>query len=83
MKQPFVLPIENMTPERFEEMCRAHDLTYTYSDDHRVWKEGDMEYTLIGRAADVLGRAIAAPIWNKVVREKVSSPNNEQFLWEQ
>ena len=26
--------------EMFEEMCKEHDWTYEYSDDHRVWKRG-------------------------------------------
>jgi len=24
----------------FYEICTAHDWTYAYSDDHRVWKKG-------------------------------------------
>lgn len=70
------------TPEVFEEMCRAHDITYVYSDDHSVWSKGRDESTIISQAATSIPHAIAVSIWNRVVRLKITDPRHiESFLW--
>lgn len=38
----------------FEKLLQAHDWTYTYSDDHRVWKKGVAEETQINLARNLL-----------------------------
>lgn len=81
MKPPFLIPITECTAEQFEEMCRAHDLTYHYSDDHGVWQRGDDEYAIIMKVADHLGSTVANPIWNKIVNTKISRTHAKQFLW--
>lgn len=83
MKPPFNVPIDQVTPESFEEMCQAHDLMYHYSDDHSVWRSGEEEEHIILRASDKLGKDIATPIWNKVVLTKISLYHAKQFLWEE
>lgn len=83
MKPAFNVPIVQVTPESFEEMCRAHDLTHDYSDDHTIWQNGCDELRIIMKARDRLGSAVATPIWNKVVLTKVSQHHAKQFLWEE
>lgn len=70
-----------MTPEQFREMCKAHDLTYSYSDDGGVWRRGQAQRDAITLARKQLGDAIAVPIWNQVVDEKMNPPYNLDFHW--
>lgn len=83
MKAPFLKPPETWTPEVFEEMCRAHDLTHEMSDDYSVWRQGCDEYRIILKASDKLGHAVSAPIWNKIVLTKIGLHHAKQFLWEE
>lgn len=32
-----------MIAAEFYDLCAAHDWTYNFSDDHRVWKRGEAE----------------------------------------
>jgi len=70
-----------MSECKFRAMCKAHDLTYTFSDDHRIWMGGLQSYKSIRAAADELGSDIANKIWNEVVDEKISEESRERFYW--
>lgn len=39
-----------MTPSEFWDACERHDWTYSFSDDHRVWRAGQAERDSIDRA---------------------------------
>ena len=60
------------TEDEFREMCRAHDLTYQYSDDGGVWRRGGASYARILAAAKELPREVAVRIWNEVVDTKLA-----------
>jgi hypothetical protein len=70
-----------MTPERFRELCKAHDLTFEYSDDHRAWTKGCEQLKEIEAAAKELPFETAKQIWNETVREKILPEHAEEYLW--
>lgn len=70
-----------MTEDEFRQLCLQHDLTYSYSDDHSVWRRGSMSFTLIRDAAKQLGGDKAKPIWNSVVDQKVVEKFRQGFYW--
>lgn len=52
-----------MTPAAFYRLCRAHDWTHQFSDDHRVVRAGEeaqRRLALMASADDLL-----KPIWDK------------------
>ena len=82
---PFEIYAEGvpLTPELFSAMCAAHDLTYSYSDDGNVWRQGDQEFQLIKKARQELGDSVAVPIWNAAVDKKLNAPYNTQYHWKE
>ena len=72
---------EPITEALFREMCKAHDLTYSYSDDSRAYRAGRLTYDWIEAAAKNLGRDKAVPIWNSVVDEKLKDGFRADFYW--
>ena len=71
---------EKLTLELFKEMCKAHDLTYSQSDDMRYYRAGKHTMELIEAASKSLGNGTATPIWNTVVDQKLTY-NREQYYW--
>lgn len=72
-------PIERRW-ERFEAMVCLHDLTYDYSDDHRVWQAGRASMQAIGNEAWSLGDPTrAAEVWNTHVRQKLRGSDWERW----
>lgn len=69
--------------ELFRGMCKAHDLTYAYSDDSRVYRRGRDQYAEIKEAAKKLPPDVAARIWNEAVREKLLPGGESDFLWKE
>ena len=66
--------------EAFRNMVKLHDLTYSYSDDHRAYTRGEAEYQNIRSFANNnLTRKVAAQIWNDEVKLKVRFP--EEWMW--
>lgn len=70
-----------MTESEFENMCKAHDLTYSFSDDQRVWRNGVNSYRKIRNAAKQLDTEVANKIWNRVVDQKINAEHVSQFYW--
>jgi len=61
--------LETFALEMFEQMCKAHDWYYDYSDDHTVWKRGrESEAKLISKYNWMKTRYPAATeeIWKSV-----------------
>lgn len=70
-----------MDVETFRKMCRAHDLTYQYSDDHGVWSRGSASETRVRAAAEQLPREDAVRVWNEVVDSKIAEFARKSFYW--
>ena len=71
-----------ITQQQFKEMCRKHDLTYSYSDDFRYFTAGSRSYQKIMEAAEELGHDLAARIWNEVVDEKLIEEIRKDWYWD-
>ena len=70
-----------MTESEFRELCRAHDLTYAYSDDHTVWQRGRQSLDRVKEAAASLDHEVAVRIWNEVVDEKLKPEYRQEWYW--
>lgn len=69
------------TLEDFERACNGHDLTYSYSDDHRWWRAGFDSHRRIERAAKQFPREDVERIWNAMVDRRVVEGVRAQFYW--
>lgn len=67
--------------EVFLKMCRDHDLTYSYSDDHRYFMAGHHSLLKILDFAKTIDADDAARIWNQVVDEKIKKGSRGQYYW--
>lgn len=65
--------------ERFRELCKAHDLTYAFSDDHRKWVAGEASWKMINEFSKSILPDEAAEIWNEIVDTKISEDGVNQF----
>lgn len=72
---------EIKTLEDFERACQHHDLTYSYSDDHRYWTAGCASHDRIRKAAEQFPREDVERIWNAVVDTKLVPEARSQFYW--
>ena len=71
-----------LNADKFRALCEAHDMTYSWSDDHGVWKAGMASYAEIRLAVDVLGKEVANPIWNDVVDKTIcTAEDRNRFYW--
>lgn len=69
------------TLEDFEQSCKAHDLTYAYSDDGECYRRGRLSEARIEKAADKFKREDVERIWNAVVDTKLVESARSQFYW--
>ncbi len=65
----------------FRQLCQAHDLTYQYSDDNRVWVNGQQERKCIEAAALLIDRETAVKIFNESVDAFLVPEAREGFYW--
>jgi hypothetical protein len=65
--------------DTFRKLCENHDLTYDYSDDNSVYRQGDAQYKEIVQFAKVIPRDEAVRIWNEVVMKKTRCPAD--YMW--
>jgi len=65
----------------FDELCKVHDLTYSYSDDPSAWQKGHDHHTKIMELCKDIPHYEAVKIWNKYVFEKLSEDYVEEYLW--
>lgn len=70
-----------MIDEQFREMCKAHDLTFEYSDDSSAYNRGRDQLAAIKEAAKQLPPGVAEKIWNQVISEKVLPEYVAQYPW--
>lgn len=73
---------EIKTLEDFEQACKAHDLTYDYSDDHSVWLRGCASMARIQAAGKLFPKEDVERIWNAVVDTKLIESVRKQFYWQ-
>ena len=50
----------------FSELCKKHDITYHYSDDHRIFRRGSAQYAQIMENWHNVdgGPEVATAVWN-------------------
>lgn len=76
-RAPMTTPKEDL----FRALCKAHDLTHVYADDHKAWKRGADQLVAIYEAAKELPRETAMRIWNEEVDRKLVAGAREDFYW--
>lgn len=67
--------------ERFSQLVSAHDLTYQYSDDSRMYNIGKRQLQEINQLAKEIPMDDAKRIWNANVDEKLVPNARYQFYW--
>lgn len=65
----------------FERMVREHDLTYSFSDDHRDWMRGRAQRDAILEAAKLLPRSEVVRVWNEMVDKRIVKESRNAFYW--
>lgn len=70
-----------LTEGQFRRMVQAHDLTYSYSDDHSYWVRGQASINRIRAAKEHVDPEVAVQIWNECVDSKIAEQAREQFYW--
>jgi hypothetical protein len=73
--------MSTVTEDEFRELCKKHDLTYEYSDDHHYWTQGNASLAKVQAAAKQLPREVVVRIWNEVVDTKLVPDARAQFYW--
>jgi hypothetical protein len=58
-----------ITLKEFEELVANHDMSYAYSDDHRCYTNGHLQYRNIMREAEKLPHEDVVRIWNAQVEK--------------
>ena len=72
---------EDSKMDEFEKLVAAHDLTYSYSDDHRYWVKGEESMKKIHELMKTLPKEECVKIWNKYVDKKIMPGSREMFYW--
>ena len=80
----------------FEAAVKAHDISYSYSDDHRVWQRGCKSEDAVNLAANkvrFIARAdgmllsehvenVLETIWNEAVQAQFTESAWSTFKWQ-
>lgn len=73
---------QNEQEKSFFELCKAHDLTFEYSDDFTTWQKGRDQLQRIKQDAAALPEDRAKAIWNAVVDLKIGNPvRAQEWKW--
>jgi len=74
--------MERCEASEFARLVRQHDLTFAFTDDHRVWLAGQDSLTKIMMMRGKLDEDVANAIWNAEVDRKLASEEaRERFYW--
>jgi len=72
--------------EKYRELVEKHDLTFTFSDDPKVYRKGQAELKeiqlLASRMPTKEDHERAREIWNEQVEKKLKPNYWEMFKWE-
>lgn len=71
----------NKQTETFRELCEAHDMLYTWSDDGSVYKRGEEQYADIVEFSKTIPRSVAVQVWNQTVEKKLRQDMWEDYKW--
>lgn len=82
MKMKNFVTEEKSKLDEFEDLVAKHDLTYSYSDDHRDWTKGEQSMKKIRELMKSLPKEEYVKIWNKYVDKKVLPGSREMFYWQ-
>jgi len=68
--------------KEFEELVKAHDITYVYSSG-RAYREGAQEYKRIQDfiKSGKISKEKATKIWNKYVDKKIREKSRKEYYW--
>lgn len=69
------------TLAEFKALVNGHDITYSYSDDSQVCRNGQVQYDRIREAAKSLPIDDVKRIWNAKVDSVLSEGYRELFYW--
>ena len=69
------------TIDRFEALVKAHDLTFEYTEDHRVWCKGRGELIAIRKLAASLPHEDVERIWNANVDKVIKGSLDDRSRW--
>lgn len=72
-----------MTIEEFEKLVNDHDLTYNYSDDHSVWRNGNAQLKRIREAAKTLPIEDVKRIWNAKCDRTLVASEATNWYWKE
>lgn len=70
-----------MTLKEFEKLVNGHDLTYSYSDDHSVWNNGNAQYKRIKEAAKEFPIEDVKRIWNAKCDRTLVASEAPNWYW--
>lgn len=70
-----------MNIKEFEKMVNGHDLTYSYSDDSSVYRNGVHQENRIKEAAKQFPIDDVKRIWNEMVDNKLIESARKPFYW--
>jgi hypothetical protein len=65
----------------FLDLVAKHDMTYTFSDDQRVWERGNESMKAIRAAAKELPLEVVEKIWSDKVKTCVAEKFRKNFVW--
>jgi len=65
----------------FTKLVNDHDLTYSYSDDGRVWQRGQNQRDKIVALAKEIDLETVRTIWNAKVDRTLVEGYREPFYW--
>ena len=79
----FIQPLELLDEKRadFADLCATFDHFYAFSDDHRVYKAGDLHWKKLVRAANEIPEPEAIAIYNAIVEKRMSSDVWDDYKW--
>jgi len=70
-----------MTLDEFEKLVNSHDLTYDYSDDGSVWRNGQAQYAKIMEASKLFPVEDVRRIWNAKCDKTLIADEAPRWYW--
>ena len=83
----YLKEVEGPSLEAFEKLVSRHDLTFSFSDDFRVWRRGEESMKQIFAMRDALikedpsNKEKCIEIWNKNVDKKIVASEAKNWYW--
>lgn len=69
---------------QLEKLVKEFDVTYSFSDDHKMYMRGKKQENEIKALAMLLPYPVARDIYNREILKKFDNPKYaEEFLWPQ